>query len=195
MIRSTALALVTFIALCAMLGDAHGDVIAIYRDLSRTECDTPPFLGVSVTFFVFHYSAGGATGSRFRVPRPGCLIVTSITGPRLSTDPFPWTGDVKNGIEFSYGACLTGWTFVASVRYFDVVSLGGWPFCCEQQVLTHPGSSTGQVEAIDCGGAAAEATVFTAFITHTAGCLCSVATGIPNGSFTWGAIKELYKVR
>ena len=188
-------ALAGMIALVATSVDGRADVIGIYTDPLRTDCDAPPINDKFVIFHVFHYSAGGAIGSRFRFPRPACLQVSSIDGPMLNEKPFPWTGDLENGIEFSYGACLTGWTFVVSVVYWDVVNLGGWPNCCEQQILAHPSSLSGYVEAIDCGGSPRDAVSFSGFLTLTEVCQCSVATGIAYPTYTWGAIKELFRVR
>ncbi len=181
------------IALVATSVDGRADVIGIYTDSTRTDCAAIPIGGPSfLLFFVYHYSAEGASGCRFRFPRPPCIGASTINGPILNDKPFSWTGDLESGIEFDYGACLTGWTFVASVAYWDVVGLGGWPNCCEQQILAHPSSLSGYVEAIDCGGSPRDAVAFSGFLTLTEVCQCSVATGIAYPTCTWGAIKALY---
>ena len=182
---------------CISLGvtssSGQSDVIALYGDTLRTDCAGYPSNDV-VTLHIFHFSAGGATGSQFRITMPGCLEVTGeIIGPGLGPSPFPNTGDLRFGIAFQYGSCVSGWIYVGSFGYVDIMGLGAFGPCCEQPILAHPTASTGQPEAFDCQGVPVAALPVSGMITTVTGCSCSTPTGIPSQETTWGSIKELYE--
>ena len=155
-----AVAIITFTLLPTA---AHADVFVLYADSLVT-----------------------ATGSRFKVERPGCMDVDDIHGPYMQ-----WTYPNSNW-EFQYGECLTGWIFLGIISYWDIMGLGGWGRCCEQAILPQP--SSGLVEAIDCEDQAVTATTLSGFIDVDSPCPCGTATGVPGDGVesTWGAIKALF---
>lgn len=170
---------------------AQVEVIALFGDSLRTDCHS----GVDgfAWFYLFHYSASGATGSRFRLPDlEPCL--GEPEGPMIATSPFPHSGHPKTGVTFNYGACLTGWIYVGLVAYIDPSGFGFAP-CCEQPIVAHPGAVTGEVEALDCLSGTRVAVAVTGIVNGNASCPCSPATGIPDDPVapsTWGVIKALY---
>ena len=130
---------------------SQADFIALFDDSLRTDCsESAPPGQRQALFHVFHYSSSGATGSRFQLPKPACEFfdISGPMGPQLTA--FPFTGSFKGGVEFQYGACLTGWIYLGVVFYLDIVGLGSYPICCEYPPVAHPSATTGQVEAFDC---------------------------------------------
>ncbi len=173
----------------------HADVIALHGDsLQTSTCDgglsQPDILAV---FYLFHHSSEGATGSRFVIPRPDCLDFGGVYGPNLVQSAFASTGNLESGIEFQYGACLSGWIFVAVVAYIDWIGLTSGS-CCEQPIHPHPDATSGQVEAFDCDNVAKGATPRRGIVGVTSSCPCDTVTGIHDDTLygTWGSIKALY---
>jgi hypothetical protein len=186
------LAVLACVSLGVTSSSGQSDVIALYGDTMRTDCAGYPEDDM-VVLYIFHYSPSGATGSQFRIAMPACLEATGeIIGPSLGQPAYPSTGNLKTGITFQYGVCLTGWIYVATFAYYDIMGLGGFGACCEQPVLAHPAASTGQVEAFDCQAVPRVALGVSGMVTTVTGCSCSTPTGIPNQDTSWGSIKELY---
>jgi hypothetical protein len=182
---------VLVIALTSFSTTTQADVIALYGDTLRTDCNIDFSEDVAI-FYIFHYSTAGASMCQFRIPRVSCMDFGGILGPTMWQPAYPYTGDIETGIAFDYGACLTGWIYLAVGTYWDMIGLTGG-LCCEQTVLEHPGASTGQPEAFDCQGQPSVALGLSGFITDEPVCTCDVPTAIPDQPHTtWGAIKALY---
>lgn len=174
---------------------AHGDTIALYADSMRTDCSVSAGAGDFAVFYVYHYSSSGASGSQFRLPKPPCEFF-DIFGPTIDQAAFPYTGHPESGLVFQYGECLTGWTYLAVVFYFDFIGLGQFPTCCEKPPLAHPSATSGQVEAFDCAGTPHPAAGISGIFNGDATCPCDVVTGVfddPSAPTTWGAVKAQYK--
>ena len=187
------LAVLAFVSLNLTSSSGQTDVIALYGDTLRTECSAYPE-DCMVVLFIFHYSLSGATGSQFQIAMPPCLEATGeIIGPSMGQPAYPSTGTLETGITFQYGTCLTGWIYVTTFAYVDIMGLGGFGACCEQPVLAHPGASTGQVEALDCQSIPRVASGVSGMVTTVAGCSCTIPTGIPNRETSWGRVKELFR--
>jgi hypothetical protein len=169
---------------------SNADVIALHSDLMRSDCTATLTVWDGMVLYLFHYSPGGATGSRFVLPRE--IAFGNIEGPWLVDEQFPHTGVPEQGIEFHYGSCKSGLVYVTSVVYYDVVGLGGWPVCREQRILAHPSSQSGQAETITCVGTAEAADPFHGMLSYTPGCPCPTVTGVASQSRTWGAIKSVF---
>jgi hypothetical protein len=180
---------VAFVSGSASQGEC--DTIALFADTLQTSCGGPIPEDGWFFFHIFHYSAAGATGSRFRLPEVGCLA-GNIGGYGWDYR-FPVIGGYFSGVEFSYGECLTGWVYLGAIVYIDCCGLGGWGRCCEQRVEAHPDAMTGMVEAIDCSGTSQVAEGQSGFINIDDTCPCGTPTGIAERKNTWGALKALYR--
>ncbi len=169
------------------------DVIAIYGDTLHVDCgvvDCPDDEISLLVFYVFHYSASGALGSRFRAPYQSCLAEYEFV-----RDNRPFAGTVGNsqlGVEVPYGTCLTGWTHILTIYFHDPGNLGSPP-CCQFPVLPHPSSSTGEIEILDCTNSWVSADGAPAIVRAGPSCPCSIPTGILEGPATWGSIKALFR--
>jgi len=171
---------------------SQNQVVALYGDLIPSDCQSWTRSGGAYAgFYVFHYSASGATGSRFRLPEPPPTCLGECEGPIFLQSPYSRTGSLWAGITFEYGVCLTGWILVAEVFYLDPSGFG-LPWCCEQHVLAHPEASSGQVEARDCGGIWRVAEGVSGIIGGDPTCPCSPPTGIEDVSTTWGTVKACF---
>ena len=182
------------ICLSSMRTGAQAEIVALYGDSLETgTCDGSQFQPQALAiFYIFHYSSSGATGSRFAISPPNCLTFGGIIGPFLFQPAFPSTGTLETGIEFNYGACLSGWIYIGVVGYWDLLGLTSG-FCCEHPILPHPSASSGQVEAMDCSNSPKVATAHSGIVGVNESCPCSVVTGIRGDrQTTWGAIKSLY---
>ncbi len=95
------------------------------------------------------------------------------------------TGDVRAGIQITFGACLSGPVHLATIFYTGT----GTTSACEAiQVMPHP--AVGSVRIYDCfqnpfttprGGGA--------LVRNDGGCACSTAIELS----TWGRVKSLYQ--
>lgn len=176
------------------VGDARGDTVALYADSLRTTCAGIPSQD-RVLLWIHHYAPAGATGLRFRIPEPPCLV--EIEGPISTMSPFTKIGRIDTGIEFQYGACLSGWVYVGVTWLFDYLGLGGWSSCCEVSMLAHPASLSGDIEIRSCDDEWIPAPHVSVIIYPNPTCPCDTPTGIidpePPMPSTWGAIKALYR--
>ena len=186
----TALVLLALVVVAAPPGMSQNEVVALFGDSARTDCYAWVDEGYGVGgYYVFHYSASGATGSRFLLPHMACLF--DVEGPYLHYSPHAYVGRPSVGIQFEYGTCLTGWIFVAELWYVDSSGFG-FPFCCEQPVLAHPYASSGEPEAHDCAGAWKIVEGNSGFMIGDPSCPCSTPTGILSEMTTWGRIKATF---
>jgi hypothetical protein len=194
--RTVCLVGILFVAVSLSIGPtaarAQYDLIAVYSDTTRTDCNVTEYEGPTgwwLVFYVFHYSAGGAQGARFACPRPNCFTEYSYFG---AFEPFPGvTGTPEDGVTIPYGSCLRGWTHVLTVVYYTQGN-PGVGVCCEYPISPHPQSMTGSVEVLNCASNWVAASHASAFVNANASCPCEVTTGIPESDTTWGGVKALY---
>jgi hypothetical protein len=169
------------------------DVIAIYGDAVHTDCnviDDPDDEIGQIVFYVFHYSASGARGSRFKAPYQTCLAEYEFV---FDGHPFAGTlGNSQNGVEIPYGTCLSGWIHILTIYYYDPSNLGS-PSCCQYPVLPHPSSPPGQIESLDCANVWIESDAAPAIVNVTASCPCAIPTGVLDEDAKWGTIKALFR--
>jgi len=167
---------------------AHADFIALYGDTLHNDCNITDS-GCSVyQVEVFHFSAQGARGCRFRAPYQNCLAETIFHNdePMFAAT----TGNSQAGVTVDYGNCLSGWIHVMSIVYWDVMFWGPAP-CCELPVLPHPGESTGAIEVTDCNGTIVEAGGVSGITDRTPACPCDLPVGIEEQP-TWGKVKAMF---
>jgi hypothetical protein len=164
------------------------NLIAIFGDTAHSNCVVVDNSGLYI-FRVFHYSTSGTLGSRFRAPYQVCLAEYEFI---QETHPFPGTtGNSQVGVSIPYGSCLTGWTHILTIFYYDYTGLGSPP-CCQYPVLPYPSSSTGGIEILNCESSWIPVEGQSAIVNGDSSCPCSVATGIAAQVNTWGAVKALY---
>ena len=110
-------------------------------------CEITPTWGF-VDVAVVHYAGAGARGLQFAAP------VTSCLGPSAAWLSDNWAfgpviGNSQDGVALPYGQCLSG-TVVLGVIKLMIPEIPS-P-CCHLQLLPHPSSASGKVEALDCAG-------------------------------------------
>jgi len=170
----------------------NADVIAIYGDAQHADCnvvDDPKDELGQLIFYVFHYSAVGALGSRFKAPYQTCLAEYEFV---YESRPFAGTiGNSQVGVEIPYGSCLTGWIHILTIYYYDPSNLGS-PSCCQYPVLPHPSSPPGEIQTIDCTNMWVLGDGIPAIVNATPSCPCDFPTGLVDAQATWGSIKALF---
>jgi hypothetical protein len=158
----------------------YGDVQNLYCSLA----DEHP--GILTVHILHEFSAGGATGSSFRV-----VTGAGFTGTYLSEGTtFVPLGDLRTGVHLGYGVCLTSMTEVAMISF---TTFGTSSQCSYIAIVAHPDALSGQIEATDCS-LVTHSTLeseFRAFVNSNASCepWCILAIG-PS---TWGHVKALYR--
>lgn len=188
--KKTILILIVAGTVLVLNSEGKCDTIALFADTLRSSCGGPE-PDYEFFFYVFHYSASGASGSRFMLADVDC--VAGNIGRWHWEYAFPPTGSFFSGVEFSYGGCITGWIYLGAIIYADCCGLGGWGPCCEQKVEAHPDASSGMPEALDCSAVYQVADGLSGIININDSCPCGVLTGIVDRRNTWGSIKALYK--
>lgn len=166
-----------------LAGLAYGDTIGLYADNGGTNCNIAESLPFTYVYVV-HVSPGGATGSEFMAPKPGCW-----TGATWMQDIeiYGMPGNSQTGKSIGYGSCLTGVIHILTIVYF---AQGLAEPCCVYPVLPAPWSPGGQLLMSDCDFNLVPAMGLAATVNGNSTCPCGYP--VPVEETTWGSVKALY---
>lgn len=172
---------------------AYYGSLGVYSDVGGCDCNILDEAAGLVTVYVVHRDiATGVSGARFKVDGTARPYLTFIAENPLG-DPIFILGNIEDGYDVSYGACVTGGLPVMEILFFGS---GLSPHCSNLGVVAAPTSTTGQVEVFDCDHEVFPTTGYSASVNPGTECVCFMpipCIPVPVEGSTWGAIKALYR--
>lgn len=175
--------LTLLMALAAGTAFGQAGYIGLYADAGGVNCTLSDNGGGSVTVYVIHHAASGATGSQWRIAASDGFGMTYLD-ESMSVMAM---GTTQSGVMTSYGSCLNSQILLGTITY---VSHGSSAPCSYLQVIPDPNAGSGTIEVTDCSSLRNAGTGNRLYVNPDGSCPCGEAN--PVEETDWGRIKAMF---